>query len=129
MMRVRDNDPRPPYVQIADDLRDQIAGGAMKPGDRLRPVRLLAEDYGVAQMTVWQAIRVLKEENLLVSWQGRGTFVTDRTRQVGVVEAEGESEIIERLDGIIDRLAVLEERVAQIESNKPQGVRHGRSNE
>jgi len=80
-------------------------------------------------MTVWQAIRVLKEENLLVSWQGRGTFVTDRTRQVGVVEAEGESEIIERLDGIIDRLAVLEERVAQIESNKPQGVRHGRSNE
>jgi DNA-binding transcriptional MocR family regulator len=39
--------------------------------------RELATRYGVAPMTVHQAMRVLREEGLVIPYQGRGVFVTD----------------------------------------------------
>jgi DNA-binding GntR family transcriptional regulator len=73
--RVDPNDHRPPYQQIADDLRRAIASGTPAPGVRLDSTRDLAVKYGVAAMTVHQAIRLLRDEGLVESWQGRGTFV------------------------------------------------------
>jgi DNA-binding GntR family transcriptional regulator len=73
--RVDPNDPRQPYQQIADDLRRLISSGGLAPGDRLQSTRELAAKYGVAPMTIHQAVRVLRNEGLVQSWQGRGTFV------------------------------------------------------
>ncbi len=78
MATVNPNDPRPPYVQIADDLRSAITGGTLKPGDRIGSGRELAKRYGVAPMTVTNAISALRDEGLLTSWQGRGVFVATR---------------------------------------------------
>ena len=77
MAAVNPNDPRPPYVQIADDLRRAITSGELKPRDRLESGRDLAKRYGVAPMTVNSAISALRDEGLLTSWQGRGVFVAD----------------------------------------------------
>ncbi|MEM9656490.1 MAG: GntR family transcriptional regulator, partial [Actinomycetota bacterium] len=38
-----DDDPRPPYQQIADELRDQIHTGLIRPGQRLPSTRELME--------------------------------------------------------------------------------------
>jgi GntR family transcriptional regulator len=75
MARINPNDPRPPYVQIADDLRRMIANGDLAPGQRVASSRDLAASYGVAPMTVHQAMRALRDEGLVDSWQGRGVFV------------------------------------------------------
>ena len=75
MARIDPNDPRPPYHQIADDIRGQIATGALTEGQKLASLRDLSTAYGVAPMTVHQAIRVLRDEGLLRSYQGRGVFV------------------------------------------------------
>ncbi|MBB5871156.1 GntR family transcriptional regulator [Allocatelliglobosispora scoriae] len=107
------NDPRPPYVQIADDIRASIAAGTLKTGDRIRSARLLSEAYGVAPMTIWQALRVLKAEGLLVSWKGRGVFVGEPAADVS--EAE-EGDLIERLDDVLAQLRSLEQRVTAIEA-------------
>lgn len=127
MAQVLDKDPRPSYVQIADDLHDQIANGQLQPGDRLPSVRLLAEQYDVAQMTVWQAINSLKQAGYLVSWKGRGVFVAEAPGQD--VHAEDDSELVGRLDAIIDRLAVLEGRVDALEAKRPPGARRAQSTE
>jgi DNA-binding transcriptional regulator YhcF (GntR family) len=54
-------------------------------GERLPSQAELATRYDVARMTIQQALRVLREENLIVSRQGSGVFVRERTaRPVGL---------------------------------------------
>lgn len=77
MARIDPDDPRAPYQQIADDLRREITSGVLAPGKRLDSSRQLAARYGVAPMTVHQALRVLRDEGLVDTLQGRGAFVRD----------------------------------------------------
>src|SRR5215204_2198974 len=79
------DDPRPPYQQVANAIRAAIAARTFKPGDKLPSLNELSERYGVARMTVQQAMRVLRDEGLIVSRQGSGVFVRERTeRPVGL---------------------------------------------
>lgn len=64
------------YVQIEEELAEQIRTGHLKPGDRLPPERELAEQMGVSRMTVRQALGRLADRGLLSREQGRGTFVS-----------------------------------------------------
>ncbi|MDQ2881249.1 MAG: GntR family transcriptional regulator [Actinomycetota bacterium] len=68
-------DDRPPYRQIADQLRAAIDRGELQPGDRLPSEAALMEHYRVARMTARQAIQELRGEGRVVSEQGRGVFV------------------------------------------------------
>ena len=65
-----------PYQQVAAQLREQIASGEMGP--RLPSAMDLAERMGVAPNTVQRALKVLREEGLIYSVPGRGTFVTNQ---------------------------------------------------
>ncbi len=68
-------DDRSPYVQIAAVLREAINLGRLGPGDRLPSESELTQHFGVARMTVRQAIQELKTEGLVTSEHGRGVFV------------------------------------------------------
>ena len=79
------DDPRPPYIQVANVLRAAILTRKLEPGERLPSQTDLAQRYGVARMTIQQSLRILREENLIVSRQGSGVFVRERTaRPVGL---------------------------------------------
>lgn len=69
------DDPRPPYVRTADTLRRQIQDGRLAPGAKLPSARELQEQFGIANSTAQNALRVLKEEGLIYAVQGRGVFV------------------------------------------------------
>lgn len=56
-------------------MRDSIASSEYAPGQRLPGRTKLADHFGVAQMTVQNALRTLQEEGLIVSRQGSGTSV------------------------------------------------------
>jgi DNA-binding transcriptional regulator YhcF (GntR family) len=73
------DDPRPPYQQVANALRAAILTRKLAPGEKLPSGNELAQRYGVARMTVQQAIRLLRDEGLVVSRQGSGVFVRERT--------------------------------------------------
>src|SRR5579864_6005896 len=66
---------KPLYVQIRDQIRDRIAGGGLKVGDRLEPSRELARRLGVHRTTVGNAYAELEAEGLIQGTVGRGTFV------------------------------------------------------
>ena len=84
-MSLDPDDPRPPYVQIANALRAAILTRSLAPGEQLPSGSELARRYGVARQTVQQAFRVLRDEGLIVSRQGSGVFVRARTeRPVGL---------------------------------------------
>lgn len=65
----------PPYHQLADILRREIASGSLRPGDRVLSEVQLCERYAVSPMTVRRAINILLDEGLIVTSKGRGTFV------------------------------------------------------
>ncbi|MHA6796677.1 GntR family transcriptional regulator [Pseudonocardia bannensis] len=69
------SDDRSPYLQIAAALREAINVGRLGPGDRLPSESELTGFYGVARMTVRQAIQELKTEGLVMAEHGRGVFV------------------------------------------------------
>jgi DNA-binding GntR family transcriptional regulator len=65
----------PPYHQLAGILRQQIAAGSLRAGDRLPSEAQLCERYAVSPMTVRRAINILLDQGLITTAQGRGTFV------------------------------------------------------
>lgn len=65
----------PMYRQLAAELREQIVSGAMAEGYRLPPERELASRLEVNRTTVLQAYQQLKDEGLIASKVGKGTFV------------------------------------------------------
>jgi DNA-binding transcriptional regulator YhcF (GntR family) len=84
-MALDPDDPRPPYVQVANALRAAILTKTFSPGDRLPSRTELAKKYNVAPMTVQNALRELRDEGLIVSRQGSGVFVRERTeRPIGL---------------------------------------------
>lgn len=80
--------PVPRYLQLADLMRQRIARGTWPREHRLPSLDELTAEFGVARVTVRQAIDLLAREGLLSPQQGRGTFVTgtpSRTRIINVV--------------------------------------------
>ena len=70
------DDPRPASQQIANQLRAAILTGRFRPGERLPSQNELADRYAVARETVKAALRLLREERLIVSRQGSGACRT-----------------------------------------------------
>jgi len=67
--------PEWPRKQVADRLRQRIQAGELGP--RLPSFAVLAEEMGVSPMTVQKALAVLKDEGLVYSVPGLGTFVRE----------------------------------------------------
>ncbi|MFF3288737.1 GntR family transcriptional regulator [Streptomyces sp. NPDC003023] len=71
-----DFDPtQPKWVQIADVIRQRIAAGEYPPRHLISEVQL-EQEYGVARMTVRKATAALREEGLITTTPGMGSFVT-----------------------------------------------------
>jgi GntR family transcriptional regulator len=80
--------PVPIYLQLAGLLRQRIARGLWPRDHRLPSLEELMAEFGVARVTVRQAIDLLAREGLVSPQQGRGTFVTGapkRDRIINVV--------------------------------------------
>ncbi|MEU9373514.1 GntR family transcriptional regulator [Streptomyces sp. NPDC048255] len=85
------SDTRPPYKRMADVLRDEIERGVLQPGQQLPSHRELQERFEVANMTARSALRVLRDEGLIHTIQGRGSFVlSPRSEEAGDAEHPGE---------------------------------------
>ncbi|MGW1615204.1 GntR family transcriptional regulator [Streptomyces sp. NPDC002285] len=65
------------YLRVAQAIRDRIADGTWPPGHKLPNRPTLADEFGVGENTVRQAVEIVIAEGLLESFRGRGrgTFV------------------------------------------------------
>lgn len=69
---------RPKYLLAAEQIRRHILSRVYGPGDRLPSERDLAQAFGVAYLTVRQALHYLIQEGFVERKHGRGTFVVER---------------------------------------------------
>lgn len=103
-------------AQIEDDLRRRITSGEVQVGEKLPSLRSLAEDYGVAELTVHVAVKKLQHEGVLTSVSGRGTFVNAKPDDVSNSETS-------ELQTIRDELRELRLRVEAVEQAQSEAGR------
>ncbi|MFF6897624.1 GntR family transcriptional regulator [Streptomyces hydrogenans] len=68
----------PRYVQIAEEIVEQIRAGVLKPGDLVPSESELVERYGVAGGTIRKAMVEVRASGLVETRHGKGSIVKDR---------------------------------------------------
>lgn len=76
---IDEQDRRPLYRQVADEIKGLIAAGELPEGSSLPPVRQVAADLGVNLNTVAVAYRRLSQEGLIKVRHGSGAVVISRS--------------------------------------------------
>ncbi|WP_282614110.1 winged helix-turn-helix domain-containing protein [Streptomyces sp. XM4193] len=70
-------DPRfPKWEQIAEVIRERIASGEYGPRALISEVRM-EQEFGTSRPTIRKVTRALREEGLITTHPGMGSFVTD----------------------------------------------------
>ena len=72
-MKIDNESPEHPYVQLAGLLRERIKAGEIGP--RLPSIMELSDQTGLSAATVKRALRLLRDDGLIYTVPGRGTFV------------------------------------------------------
>lgn len=91
------------YEDIVTQIRERIAKGEFRPGDRLPPEREIAEKLGVSRASLREALRVLEVDGLIISRPGGGRFVRAADPKMlfsasGVIPALERSAILDLLE-------------------------------
>jgi len=63
------------YEQVIQQIKDMIADGTLKKGDKLPSERDMAAMFGVSRTAIREALRSLEMLGLTESRQGEGTFI------------------------------------------------------
>jgi DNA-binding transcriptional MocR family regulator len=80
-------DASPYYQQIADQIAQAVAAGALRPGDRLPPQRQLAQDLGVDLTTITRGYAEARHRGLLHARGAQGSFVAEpRTELASMID-------------------------------------------
>jgi DNA-binding GntR family transcriptional regulator len=105
--------PLPPYVQIANILRDEISAGVYTSEGKLPTSRELIKRFGVTSQPVNNAIRILRDEGLVTTSQ-RGAFLSqdeapnERTHPNGGDLSETVAALAKRVEELEARMSAME---------------------
>jgi len=68
----------PPWMQVRDALRERILSGEFAPGAMVPSIVTIHQEYGIAKTTARKVLAALRDEGLIVTTPGWGSFVADR---------------------------------------------------
>src|SRR6202035_5690490 len=112
----------PLYLQVGRALKDEIVSGVYPIGSQLPTEEELCERFSVSRYTVREALRRLREDNLVSSRQGAGTTVDPpRPSESYVHEVMSINDLVAFATGV--RFAI--ETIEMIEVDEKLSVRTG----
>ncbi|HXR08502.1 MAG TPA: GntR family transcriptional regulator [Candidatus Acidoferrum sp.] len=76
-LRVSTGDGVPIYLQIANQVKYQVASGRLAAGDEIPPIRVLAHQLLINPNTVARAYLELEREGVVQKRHGSGTYISD----------------------------------------------------
>jgi DNA-binding GntR family transcriptional regulator len=110
------DDSRPSYRQVADRLRAAIESEKLAAGDQLPTHKALADEYGVAVETAKRALGELRVDGLIVTRQGKGSYV--RRGQGDEIGSQPEAaDIAARVAELSREMAIVKQRLAALETD------------
>jgi GntR family transcriptional regulator len=70
------------YKQVADQIKDAIAAGDLKPNEKLPSIREMSDLLKISVITTKRAYLDLEKEGFTLTRAGLGTFVADVDRKI-----------------------------------------------
>ena len=67
----------PLYAQLKDSIKQAIKNGQLKPNDKLPTEEEICAEFRISRPVVRQAYKELLDENYIVRYKSRGTFVKE----------------------------------------------------
>lgn len=95
------------YIQIKEDIINDIKSGALQPGDKVDSESALKKKYNVSTITVRKAFNDLISEGYLIGMQGVGTFVTKKQMIRGLTSISFSDELLQQgyqIDMYVDQI-------------------------
>lgn len=77
-IHLSDEDSRPLYVQLKEQIVRDILNGTVKPGEELPSIRRLAKEARTSVITVKRAYQDLEQAGYIFTRAGKGTFVKEQ---------------------------------------------------
>lgn len=87
-LSISQSDRRPMYLQIMEQIRRRIAIGDWQAGHEIPSIRALAVALKVSVITVKRAYLELEREGVIVTRQGKGSFVSDTVDLSGTLRRQ-----------------------------------------
>ena len=79
---IRNTGGQPIYEQIASQIKTLIISGALKEGEMLPSMRLLAKELKISVITTKRAYEELEREGFIISQTGKGSFVAGKNMEL-----------------------------------------------
>jgi GntR family transcriptional regulator len=87
---------KPVYLQVVDQVKAAVAGGAVRSGEPLPSIRPLAEELRVNRNTIAKAYAELESQGVIETLPGKGCFV--RTNDSPLKKDARHKLLIEEID-------------------------------
>ena len=97
---ISSNSDLPIYLQIVNQIKDEILSGKIKGNEMLPSMRALAKELGISFIITKRSYEELEKQGLINTIPGKGCFVSAFNKEI-VFEAKMR-EIEERLEQAID---------------------------
>jgi GntR family transcriptional regulator len=83
---IQKNKREPVYIQLKQQLKDNILHNILEPGEKLPTEREMAEELKISRNTVSAAYKELEREGFILSTQGKGTYVIFKDSRIQLAE-------------------------------------------
>ena len=94
----------PIYLQLMERIKEQIVSGELQPGQRLVPVRELAQTFEVNPNTMQRALSELEREGLMYTERTAGRFITQDEQLIAQTR---EALAVGRVDSFLAQMRAL----------------------
>ena len=110
---ISQSDHRPMYLQIMEQVRQRVAVGDWPPGHEIPSIRQLAMDLRVSVITIKRAYLELEREGVIVTQQGKGSFIAPNPDLSPRIYDQVFSEHLEKVARLGELLGLSSEEIAR----------------
>ena len=96
-MALDDKSKEPLYLQLYEILKEEIESSTIAPGEQIPTEAELIDKYNVSRITVRNALKKLTEDNYVVRYKGKGSFVPDKQYKKSLNSTQSFSEMCREL--------------------------------
>ena len=79
---ISNSSQKPIYEQITTQIKNLIINGALKQGDTLPSIRLLAKELRISVITTKRAYEELERDGYIETVPGKGSFVAEKNTEI-----------------------------------------------
>ena len=104
----------PIYLQIIDNIKQDIIVGKLKAGQKMPSVRELAGTMKVNPNTIQRVYQELDRENITFTKRGMGTYLSNKEKMISSLKKEISGKIIHNFITGMNRLGFSDNKIIGI---------------